>query len=216
MSAELTATDLSFGYDTPIFKGVTVSVHAGEQLAILGKNGSGKTTLLRLFSGILRPTSGTLLMPSSIGWKGCDLPAYCPFSVLDILNLHPSHVRLNPANERDRIITQFNLESIISRPLETLSTGEQHRVLLARLFVAAYPMLVVDEPLTALDPYQQAILTQEFRRFTADGGIVMVASHDLEWVAETCHRTISLLDRILFEISPKTVTSAEFKKSYAR
>jgi ABC-type Mn2+/Zn2+ transport system ATPase subunit len=205
---------VDFGYTHSILHSVEFTLRTGEFVAVLGKNGSGKTTLLRLISRILHPTKGTISTPPVIGWKGCDLPSYCPFSVEEIIHLHPPHVHPRSPSEIQHIISQFSLTPLISRALETLSSGEQHRVLLARLFCGTYPAIVIDEPLTALDPRQQAILSTELVRFVKTGGLVVVASHDVHWVASTCQRAFSVKNGAVSEISASHVITPEFQRIY--
>ncbi len=205
---------VDFGYTHSVLHDVEFILQPREFIAILGKNGCGKTTLLRLISGILRPTSGTLSTNPIVGWKGCDLPGYCPFSVDEILRLHPAHIRPSSSSDIERVILRFKLAPLISRALETLSSGEQHRVLLARLFCGTYPAIVIDEPLTALDPRQQEILSEELTTFTNTGGMVIVASHDVHWVASTCNRAFTVTNGAVAEIPVADVITPEFQHIY--
>lgn len=164
-----------------------IHLKAKNILGILGPNGSGKTTLLKTIGGLITPSKGTCQVIGSIGWKGTQLPPYCPFLASDVLSLHPS--KTPPPDIPFDPLVQFCLTDIINRPMSTLSTGEQHRCLLARLFYRHYDILILDEPLTGLDPFQQFQLGQALSIYAETGGIVILASHNPDWVKSICTHT---------------------------
>jgi zinc transport system ATP-binding protein len=213
-SNEFIATNVGFGYSTHLLSDINFNAHPGDFIAILGKNGSGKTTFLKLLSGVLNPTTGSIQRPSIIGWKGCQLPMYCPFTVDEILQLHPNTAIKYPAKKRNEIIELFELSLLSNRPLETLSTGEQHRVLTARLFCAHYEALVIDEPLTALDPRQQITISDALSRYTHDNGIVIVASHDIQWVTRTCSNVVAITHNTLSKELAMDINTAYWMDIY--
>ena len=209
-----TAIDVGFGYDTALLGSINFTANPGDFIAILGKNGSGKTTLLRLLSGILSTSTGYIQCPPVVGWKGNQLPMYCPFIVDEILQLHPTKAGQYPPKKIDEVRHEFDLNVLRHRPLETLSTGEQHRVLTARLFCAHYNAIVIDEPLTALDPRQQTTISQALLRHTHNGGIVIVASHDIHWIAQTCSHAFAITEGKLSNELLSTLPSGQWMKIY--
>jgi ABC-type Mn2+/Zn2+ transport system ATPase subunit len=204
MSFKLTLTDAAFRYSESAslcIQPISLTIEPSNRLAIIGKNGSGKTTLLKLLAGIYLPSQGTRCSSARVGWKSCQLPHYCPFSLDDILRLHP-HSFHPDTTAIESIITEFELESLRHIPFEKLSTGEQHRILIARLFVAQYDVIIIDEPLTGLDPRQQAKLGQRLFAFSQTGGAVIVASHELRWVAAHFDQVLAVKESRLQHIDP--------------
>lgn len=165
-----------------------LSVEAGQLVAVIGPNGGGKTSLLRALARI-ETSRGAV----SIAGRDLDqapeserrrLLAYLPASrdvrwsiaVRDVIALGLT------ANDPDRIeamIEKFGLTSLADRNVDTLSTGERARVLMARAFAAEPKALLLDEPLSNLDPYWVLRLADEFRRAANFGQALLVALHDL-------------------------------------
>lgn len=164
------ATDLVAGYgDQPILGPTSFTIHTGVT-ALLGRNGGGKTTLMRTLCGIIPPLGGqctvmgepvTAASPvrASVGYLGHQLALASGVTVAQNLDFwqavastYPG-VNLMPLEE---LITQFDLASMLDRKVGTLSRGQQQRVDLARLAMTNPRFIVLDEPLTGLDPVYAA------------------------------------------------------------
>ena len=165
-------TDLHAGYGaTPILFGVSLEVHAGEAVALLGKNGMGKTTLMKTAMGFLRPTRGSIalegaeltrLTPHEIARRGVGLVPenrriFPGLTVRENLELGLSAVRNRPAALRaerlEQVFRHFpRLAERIGQPAKTLSGGEQQMLAIARVMMAGARIILMDEPTQGLAP----------------------------------------------------------------
>ncbi len=187
---------------------VDVVLGRGEMLGLIGPNGAGKSTLLRLLAGVLQPDGGRLLLNgkdfaqlslrerarriaylpqlSRIAW---------PLKVERLVELgrvpHLEPWQQPGAEDRaiiERVIAQTDLLSLRHRTFDTLSGGEQARVLLARALVTEPEILLTDEPVSALDPAHQLDVMQLLSDHCESGQSVIVVLHDLTLAAHYCHR----------------------------
>src|SRR5712671_7682950 len=165
-------TDLHAGYGaTPILFGVSLEVHAGEAVALLGKNGMGKTTLMKTAMGFLRPTRG------SIAFEGAELTRLTPHEIARLgVGLVPENRRVFPgltvrenlelglsavpnrsaalrAERLDEVFHHFPpLRERLEQPGKTLSGGEQQMLAIARVMMAGARLILMDEPTQGLAP----------------------------------------------------------------
>jgi iron complex transport system ATP-binding protein len=193
---------------------VNLTVGGGELVALIGPNGSGKTTLLRILTGILKPTSGEVLLAGrplgafSRPEVACQL-AYLPqntwtefdLTVFDAVSMgrfpHTGAWRSPTAADQDAIhaaMEQVGVHDLTSRTLPTLSAGERQRVFIARALAQGSPLLVLDEPTSSLDIGHQMELMEILLRLHAEGKTVVAAIHDLRLAWEQFPRAV-LLDR---------------------
>jgi iron complex transport system ATP-binding protein len=166
-----------------------LSCRAGERIAVIGPNGAGKTSLLRALAGIE-------LDEGKVTIAGEDVAAAPPARRMRLLSFLPATRSLvwpisardvialgSPGPEPRRVedlIAALQLEELADRPVNRLSTGERSRVLLARALAARPRLLLLDEPLSNLDPYW-VLRTLEILRDTVpeDAGAVIASLHDL-------------------------------------
>jgi iron complex transport system ATP-binding protein len=165
-----------------------LEVDAGQLTAVVGPNGAGKTSLLRALAGIERDGGRV-----SIG--GEDLASASPARRMRLLSFLPATRNLvwpigardvielglpTPDAERvDELIELLELDPLANRPVNSLSTGERSRVLLARALAARPQVLLLDEPLSNLDPYWVIKTLQIIREAAAEGCAVLASLHDL-------------------------------------
>ena len=169
-----------------------LTIAAGQMVTLVGPNGGGKTSLLRALARV-EHSGGNLLidgedvdaigearrrrllafLPASrdIGW---------PISARDVIAL--GLVR-GDDDRIEELLALFELEPLASRPIDRLSTGERARVLLARALAAKPRLLLLDEPLSNLEPYWVLRLIELLRATASDGAAVLVALHDLGQLA---------------------------------
>ncbi len=166
-----------------------VQIGPGVLVALIGPNGGGKTSLLRTLAGIEQGSGDvriggkdlTSLPPSRRPYIITFLPAsrdlVWPISVRDVIALglpRTDDLRI------DELIEQLELKDLEGRPANRLSTGERARVLLARALAPKPKLLLLDEPLSNLDPYWVLRLLEILREAVANGTSALVALHDIE------------------------------------
>jgi spermidine/putrescine ABC transporter ATP-binding subunit len=184
----------SYGADAAI-DGVSLSIGRGELLTLLGPSGSGKTTLLMMIAGFVDPDRGELLLE---GRRLAEIPAhkrnigivfqqYSLFPHMSVADnvAYPLKVRRVAAHERRRLIGDalalVKLTGYEDRRPSQLSGGQQQRVALARAPVFKPPILLMDEPLGALDRKLRAQMQIEIRAIQQQLGITTVyVTHDQE------------------------------------
>ncbi len=210
----LVADNISYRLDGRwLVRSVSLSLSAGEVVALVGPNGAGKSTLLSLLAGDLPPTSGTIwlsgqpldrLSARAQAQRRAVLRQQVivtfPFTALEVALMgRAPHLRGDTESERDRAIAQDALAqtetaSFAARPLPTLSGGEQARVQMARVLAQTAPVLLLDEPTAALDLRHQHRVLQLTRRAADQGGAALVVLHDINLAALYADR-IGVMDQ---------------------
>lgn len=190
MSAEIICEDVSLGYETGIVaEGLDFTVSRGDYLCILGENGSGKSTLVKTLLGLHHASSGKITRNvSGIGYlpQQTVVQRDFPASVREIVRagcLNQCGFRpLYTKAERERAeqnMQRLGIADLSRRCYRTLSGGQQQRVLLARALCAADSMLLLDEPVTGLDPKAQIDLYELIAKLNRDGITIIMVSHDV-------------------------------------
>jgi heme exporter protein A len=168
-----------------VFSDVSFTVGTGEALLITGPNGAGKSSLLRLVAGLLRPSSGTLVLDGGdpeltlaeqahyLGHQDALKPA---LSVLENLDFW---VRFLGGTVADLAtpLADVGLGGITALPAAYLSAGQRRRLSIARLIAVKRPLWLLDEPTTALDVAAQATLAGLMRAHLQGGGLIVAAVH---------------------------------------
>ena len=162
-----------------------LSVHSGEALIITGRNGAGKSTLLRAFAGMLPLHEGKIELAGHdgapegamhyLGHANGQKPQLTALENLAFWRrlLASDDAGLSP----HAALEAFGIGALANFHVGYLSAGQARRVALARLLVAARPLWLLDEPLTALDSASQALLTNVLRDHLRNGGIIIAATH---------------------------------------
>lgn len=193
--ALLTCENLSLGYEgREIVHGLNFEVNAGDYLCIVGENGSGKSTLMKTILGLQPPLGGKVktgdgLARNEIGYlpQQTVVQRDFPASVREIvLSGCGGRMGLRPYyNKAEKQLAKDNIEKMGLTPLSKrcyreLSGGQQQRVLLARALCATRKMLLLDEPVSGLDPKVTVELYALIERLNRDDGItVVMISHDI-------------------------------------
>ncbi|MCB1998371.1 MAG: ATP-binding cassette domain-containing protein [Rhodoferax sp.] len=179
-------------------RGVTLTLHRGERLALVGANGAGKTTLLRLLHGLV-PGSGR----QAHGVEGRPLVAAMLFQRPFLLHLSVfRNVTLSlwlrgvPAAERParamQALQRVGLADLAQRSARALSGGQQQRLALARAWALQPDVMFLDEPTASLDPSAKREVEQLVADLAADGVTVVMSTHNLGQAKRLCTRVAYL------------------------
>ena len=192
--AQLTCSDLRLGYEgRTVLSGVSFSVDAGNYLCIVGENGSGKSTLMKTILGLLKPLDGKItwgegLRENEIGYlpQQTVVQKDFPATVWEIvLSGCQGHAGGRPFyNRSEKELARQNMEQMgiimfSRRCYRELSGGQQQRVLLARALCATRKILLMDEPVSGLDPLVTAEMYELIRRLNQEGVTIIMVSHDV-------------------------------------
>jgi ABC-2 type transport system ATP-binding protein len=188
--------------DVVALDSVSLEVERGTTLAVLGPNGAGKSTLIALLLGLRRPDGGRVrllggdpTLPASRRGVGCalqDVGTPATIRVEEIVRFVAAH--FPSPHGIVETLGRFGLTDVAARQAGGLSGGQRRRLGLALAFVGRPPVVVLDEPTGSLDPEGRAAVWQAVRTARAEGGTVIVATHDLH-EAEAVATRVVIVDR---------------------
>ena len=204
----------SFSYDgQTVLEGVDFSLNAGDYLCIVGENGSGKSTLIKGLLSLKAPSGGRIVLGdglsnSEIGYlpQQTEMQRDFPASVWEVvlsgcLNSLGGRARYN-AQDKARAalnIERMGIEDIRGKSYQELSGGQQQRVLLARALCATKKLLLLDEPVTGLDPVAAGEMYNLIKLVNlCDGISVIMVSHDIHEAVRYATHILHLGHRQLF------------------
>jgi ABC-2 type transport system ATP-binding protein len=183
-------------------KGVSFDVEQGMVLGLLGPNGAGKTTVLRMLMGLIRPTAGTITAFGQPVGAGAPVlarigafvegPGFLPhLSGADNLRLYWAATG-RPTDEAhlDEALQIAGLGTSIERRVGAYSQGMRQRLAIAQAMLGLPDLLVLDEPTNGLDPPQIHAMREVLHRYAAGGRTVLVSSHLLSEVEQTCTHVV--------------------------
>jgi len=221
----LEVTDIHKTYDgQPLLKGVSFSIAAGETICLLGSSGSGKSTILRIIAGLEQAESG------EVRWQGKSLSNvpthqrnfglmfqdYALFPHLDVFANVAFGLRMHTWPKEkigprvDEVLNQTNLSAFIHRRVTELSGGEQQRVALARALAPRPGLLMLDEPLGALDRTLRESLIEELRGILHRSGVPAIyVTHDQQ-------EAFTIADTIILLNEGKVVQAGSAPEVFAR
>ena len=211
--AQLTCENLSLGYDAHlILRGLSFSVNKGDYLCIVGENGSGKSTLMRALLGLHTPAAGMIttgdgLRAGEIGYlpQQTVVQKDFPASVREIvLSGCQGRCGLRPFyRKEDKQLALRNMERMGIVPLakscyRELSGGQQQRVLLARALCATQKLLLLDEPVSGLDPKVTAELYRLIAQLNREGVTIIMVSHDIGAAVQYASHILHIGETVFF------------------
>ena len=190
-------------------RGVSFTAPPGERLAVIGPNGAGKTTLLSILAGIAEPTSGKVQRERT-GWVPQQPAVYGKLSVAENLRLFARLEKVGDvAAAVERSLEQTGLTERARDELGTLSGGNRQRVNIAIGLLAEPPVLLLDEPSSALDPRHRQRVWSFLDRLAEEGTTIVFATHDLAEAARHADRVLVLADgELLFSGTPAGLETA--------
>lgn len=209
----LACRDASLGYEhRALLEHLTFTVRAGDYLCVVGENGSGKSTLMKSLLGLLPPLAGTIDCPAqragAIGYlpqqtsAQRDFPATVSEVVLSgFANKRGLHFFYSAAEKSAALMNMGKLGvlELQNRCYRELSGGQQQRVLLARALCATRKLLLLDEPVSGLDPVAAAHMYRLLEQLNRNEGItVVMVSHDVRGALESANRILHLHTEMLY------------------
>ena len=194
--AQLICRNVAVGYGSKVvLQNIDFEVHAGNYICIAGENGSGKTTLMKTILGLQKPLKGEIhlgdgLHANEIGYlpQQTVLQKDFPASVLEIVlsgfqgtcGIRPFYTRKERKRAQEAL-QEVGMGRFSRNCYRELSGGQQQRVLLARALCATKKMMVLDEPVSGLDPKASADMYRTIYRLNRQYGItILMISHDLD------------------------------------
>lgn len=217
----VSAENLTFRYPDaakPALRGISLTVHAGDYVAILGANGSGKSTFARCVAGLLAPDSGSVRFDVPEGCVPSALVFQSPADqlVAETVELDAAFGPENLGMSRERMRTvvrssleAFNLDRLADTPVHSLSSGRKQHLALAGVRALDPALFVLDEPTSMLSPLARKSLLDVLDRFRLEGGTVMHITHDMDEAARA-DRVVVLEDGLLvFDGSPTELAAVQ-------
>lgn len=193
--AYITCNNLVLGYDSvPVASNISFTVKEGDYLCVIGENGTGKSTLVKTLLQLVPPLSGSITMgeglkPHEIGYlpQQTVVQRDFPATVWEIVlsgtlpkcGWHPFYRKEEKALARKNI-ARMGITDLTKKCYRHLSGGQQQRVLLARALCAASKLILLDEPVTGLDPKAGALFYEMIKQLNQEGITVIMVSHDMQ------------------------------------
>ena len=189
--------------------GVTITVAPGEIHGFLGPNGAGKTTTLRMIAGLLKPTSGRVVVnghdlstapeaaKASLGFIPDRPFIYEKLTAGEFLRFHGGLYGLNGDDAMRRVhemLDIFELRRWENELVESFSHGMKQRLVMSAAFLHRPRAVAVDEPMVGLDPRGARLIKDVFRRMSESGVAILMSTHTLEVAEEVCHR-LSIINK---------------------
>ncbi len=205
--------NLSIGYDgIPILENLNFSLESGDYLFILGENGAGKSTLMKTILRLIKPISGQVSFDDEaakckIGYlpqqteAQKDFPASVEEVVLSGTLPHMGSRFFYGKKEKETArvnIERLGIENLRKKCFRELSGGQKQRVLLARALCAADKLLLLDEPVSGLDPLATEEMYELTERLHKEGTTVIMISHDLNAAYKYANKILHLSDEGFF------------------
>lgn len=225
----VTCKDISIEYDGKVaVDQVSFTIEQGDYLCIVGENGSGKSTLVKALMGLLKLKSGEIeinkeLTLGRIGYlpQQADSQKDFPASVYEIVlsgcikskGLRPFYNVKEKQRVKDNL-ERLNMYDLRHKSYRELSGGQQQRVLLARALCATDSLLVLDEPVTGLDPVVTAELydiIEELNR--RDHVTIIMVSHDVRMATKGANKILQMGRKVLFFGKTKEYINTSYAKA---
>ena len=191
---------------------VSFSIEPGDYLCIVGENGSGKSTLLKGLLGLMRPKNGKILFgdgltQTSIGYlpQQTVVQRDFPASVQEVVISGCLHQKgfgpfYKPSQRTaaNAAMEKLNITSLRKKSYRALSGGQQQRVLLARALCATDKLLLLDEPVTGLDPVVTSDLYALLKQLNQEGVAIVMVSHDINCSIHNARKILHMNTGVLF------------------
>lgn len=213
--AQIVCKDLAIGYDgNVVAQGINFSVNRGDYVCIIGENGAGKSTLMKTILHLLKPLDGTVcygdhLCSTEIGYLPQqtmvqrDFPASVKEIILSGCLNHMERRIFYGKKEKKCVkhwMEKLEITDLSNRCFRELSGGQQQRVLLARALCAAGKILLLDEPVSGLDPKAALEMYQLLKRINREEKItILMISHDVKAVIPFASHILYMGKKFVYE-----------------
>ncbi len=200
---------------------VSVTLNAGERIALIGPNGAGKSTFIKAVMKMLPPSSGTITVnedPLKIGYvpQSDDVKWDFPVTVRDVVLMGCTRqigwLRLPSKVHRrtvDHALELVGLHLLADVPIGDLSGGQRRRVFIARALAQEARLLILDEPFSGVDVSAQGDLMAVLDRLNADGMTILLSTHDLDLAYRHFDRVMAVRRRLIAYGTPNDVFCSE-------
>jgi zinc transport system ATP-binding protein len=204
--------NIYFSYgNNPVLKNINFSVRNNEYVALMGPNGGGKSTMLKIMLGLIKPDSGIIkifdkdpiIQRQKIGYLAqySSFDFSFPFSVFDLVLMGRYRINHRHYNKGDKeevfeALRKTQMDSFYKRHIKSLSGGQLQRVLIARAIVKNPEILLLDEPMSGVDPKAQKSIYDILIKLNKDMAIILI-THDTSVVSSDIG-SVACLNRSLF------------------
>ena len=197
--------NVSIGYEgQTVVKDLSFQIDAGDYLCIVGENGSGKSTLVKSLLGLKSVEKGQIVFGD--GLRQTDVQKDFPASVYEVVlsgrlnsrGIRPFYTSADKKTAFEKM-KMLGISDLSRQCFRDLSGGQKQRVLLARALCATKTLLLLDEPVTGLDPIVTAEFYELIQRINKESGIaVVMVSHDIESAVKYATHILHLQEKVLF------------------
>ena len=203
---EFRHVDFSYEKDRPVLRDLSFCIEKGENVGLIGANGAGKSTVMKLLLGLLAPSSGEILVDGirvekktlpeirrKLGFvlQNSDNQMFMPTVYEDMIFAPLNYGRSREEAEKrvDAVLRKLGLEELKHRHNHRISGGEKRMAAIATILAMEPEAVLMDEPSSALDPYNRRLVINTIRELPQTK---LITSHDLDMILDTCDRVILL------------------------
>ncbi len=231
--------NVSFGYtDEPVLKNISLNIHQGDYLGIIGPNGGGKTTLLKIILGLLQPQSGTIKIfgQDSNNFKDRFKFGYVPQKAINFDTKFPATVeevvamgryakrgllrRLTPEDKRQvrKALQEVDMLEHKNRLIGDLSGGQQQRVFIARALASQPEIIFLDEPTAGVDNKTQEQFYALLKKLNETLNLTLIlVSHDIDVIAHEVTEIAFVNQTLIYHGTPEKMLSGDYlQKLYGK
>lgn len=217
------------GYDNKaILENFNFKVFEGDYIYVVGKNGSGKSTLVKTILGLIKPVSGQVelhdtVKNGAVGYlpQQTQIQKHFPASVMEVvlsgfLNSMKGRPVFKATEKKEALknLSRMEISNLRKRCYGELSGGQQQRVLLARALCAAEKILVLDEPVTGLDPEAAFALYDILEKLNREGMAIVMVTHDLGHITDRTRKILHISDGGYFYGSVEDYVNSDYSKIF--
>lgn len=226
----ISCQDAGLGYENKaVIEHFDFQVAEGEYVCVVGENGSGKSTLIKSLLGLIKPVSGKIemspaLKKGAIGYlpQQSQAQRHFPASVMEVVlsgflsNMHfrPFYT-MREKKEAKKSLDRLGILELQKKCYGELSGGQQQRVLLARALCAADKILVLDEPVTGLDPMAAQTLYESLQMLNREGMVIVMVTHDLPNAVKYADKILHISENGYFFGTAEEYMDSEFAAAFS-